>query len=718
MAIRNDGPVAAGTRLNLIQGLRSKPMPVAAVDAVLRQASDFTESIVNTYETCIAAGEVGADGSGVASPEPILGPLPPAALIYGRVQSGKTAAMVLTSALALDNGFRIIIVLTADNVDLVRQTANRFKDLDGPRVLSTLKEDETSEWKAPEWEATEEEFLNDLRRDGLVFVCAKNALHLPAVLTFLLRIDAASYPSLILDDEADAATPDLTLQARAAGRANAPAFGSTIHRNIIANDRPGEEGQSARENLPHSVYVQVTASPFVLFLQRLTSRIRPTLPLLLEPGPGYCGGERFFGAFDPDSVDPPNPPLVLVSARESQAIARRPVPVGLARSVDLAFVAATALASSRAGQWPEDGFKHLSHTSPNVDQHTLVAQHIERHIATLRRELRDEPAAAQARLEIARTELLRTVPDAPGIEALIGSLTSAVRQAQVLRINASAARPPYGPRVNFLVGGNILGRGLTIDDLLITYYLREAQTSQMDTVLQHARMYGYREVLMPYTRVFLPPQLAARFREIHLAEEKLRGILRRERGGEQVPIKIAAGTRATRPGALETGSLRVYGGDIQQVAPRFLLRDGDRARQVRDVLLREGVPLREASIDRRGRQVSVAVLSELVELLQPRADDPGRWDLDAIRGLVRAYDEEFAGSGIVYVRWFDDEPDDARTRARLRGTEVDTIQRLSPRAPALALIYWQNEASPELWFPTLVFPRNSPTYIFGPADGV
>lgn len=183
-------------------------MSEAAVDAVLDQAGTFTQAIVDTYEANIAAGEVGETGTGQATDAEIIGNQP-VVLLYGRVQSGKTAGMVLTVALGLDNGFRVIIVLTADNLELVRQTTNRFRDLDGPRVLSTLKDDETSEWRAPEFDTAEVE--EALGNEGLVLVCAKNALHLPAVLQFLVDINAAQYPALIFDDEADAATPDNTL---------------------------------------------------------------------------------------------------------------------------------------------------------------------------------------------------------------------------------------------------------------------------------------------------------------------------------------------------------------------------------------------------------------------------------------------------------------------------------------------------------------------------
>ena len=84
---------------------------------------------------------MGPGGRATASEAPIIANRPPTAFLYGRVQSGKTAAMILTSALALDNGFRAIVVLTADNVALVQQTTNRFKALDGPRVFSSTKDE-------------------------------------------------------------------------------------------------------------------------------------------------------------------------------------------------------------------------------------------------------------------------------------------------------------------------------------------------------------------------------------------------------------------------------------------------------------------------------------------------------------------------------------------------------------------------------------------------
>src|SRR6185312_7876230 len=106
MPIDRSGPVARGTRENLVQGLRARPMRPEAADAALEQAVRFANQLVDTYSAEVAAGEVGVGGNGIASEEPIIGERPPTVLLYGRVQSGKTAAMILSSALALDNGFR------------------------------------------------------------------------------------------------------------------------------------------------------------------------------------------------------------------------------------------------------------------------------------------------------------------------------------------------------------------------------------------------------------------------------------------------------------------------------------------------------------------------------------------------------------------------------------------------------------------------------------
>ncbi len=108
----------------------------------------------------IAPTKVGVGETGKASlADPVEGGAP-TALLYGLVQSGKTIGMILTTSLCIDNGFRSVVVLTSNNVALVRQTASRFKALDGPRVFSSVKDD------FYEWEGQGEQLVEEWRPTG------------------------------------------------------------------------------------------------------------------------------------------------------------------------------------------------------------------------------------------------------------------------------------------------------------------------------------------------------------------------------------------------------------------------------------------------------------------------------------------------------------------------------------------------------------------------
>ena len=97
--------------------------------------------------------------------------------------------------------------------------------------------------------------------------------------------------------------------------------------------------------------------------------------------------------------------------------------------------------------------------------------------------------AAREEFIWAYKELGRKRNDLPALAELLDEVGRRIPRRKIITINAQGSDQSFGRHFNFMVGGNILGRGLTIDDLLVTYYLRQAQTTQMDTMLQHARMY-------------------------------------------------------------------------------------------------------------------------------------------------------------------------------------------------------------------------------------
>src|SRR5262249_21244073 len=127
-----DGACLTGTLENLREGGRgAKPMSDAALVKVRADALAFLDEALRAYAANVAVGEVGANGSARATDAHPRGGRCPTGLLYGRIQSGKTVAMISFAAAALDNGFRVVVVLTSDFLKLIEQTADRFGALAG-----------------------------------------------------------------------------------------------------------------------------------------------------------------------------------------------------------------------------------------------------------------------------------------------------------------------------------------------------------------------------------------------------------------------------------------------------------------------------------------------------------------------------------------------------------------------------------------------------------
>ena len=119
-----------------------------------------------------------------------------------------------------------------------------------------------------------------------------------------------------------------------------------------------------------------------------------------------------------------------------------------------------------------------------------------------------------------------------------------------------AVKSPY----NLFVGGNKLGRGVTIKNLLVSYYGRHPRRPQADTVLQHARMYGYRRKDIGLLRLFLPRELHIVFRAINKMERGLRELIARDSSEEFRGVYLEGGLSPTRRNILAPGSIGVYSG--------------------------------------------------------------------------------------------------------------------------------------------------------------
>lgn len=161
-------------------------------------------------------------------------------LVYGLVQSGKTGVLSVTGAMGADEGYRTIIILTSDNDPLYEQTLNRVREaFPGMDVLGKADFKDS------------QEFLARIKGGTCAIVTTKNASRLKMLIENFRGGRVRGLSCLIIDDEADQAS----LNTRA-GRDD----GSTS----TINERIAE----LRGFFEKNTYLQVTATPQALFLQR------------------------------------------------------------------------------------------------------------------------------------------------------------------------------------------------------------------------------------------------------------------------------------------------------------------------------------------------------------------------------------------------------------------------------------------------------------------
>ncbi len=470
---------------------------------------DIITKIVENYETTTGDGFVGDGGSGVVGIEGSKEA--PVGLLYGRIQSGKTRAMILSAALALDNHFRIAVILTSNVNRLVTQTHEDF--LDG---LTTVPIYSKSDLKGRKMQLKARQIVQGLEDNsyGVVIIGSKGKTVLEQLTELLKEIGAEKYPAIVFDDEGDQATLDTNVSKRARpGKKDTPQ--STIHGLVHS-----EESSSIRKVLPYAVFMSVTGTPQGIFLQNSDSRSRLSFVHLLEPGDGYVGGTTFFGSASIGA----NPYIQTISEDENIQISEKDIPDGLKDAICFFIVAATAAGLN--DKWRP--YKMLCHTSVKQTDHETVTELVDSYVIEIVDALRKPSDTSSEpilkRLRNAYEELKKTQTELPSFDDITSTAVSALLQKQSLTINANSSNDTlqYSPRYNFLVGGNTVGRGLAIRDLLVTYYTRQPKSSKADTMYQHARMFGYREPTLPYTRVYMPSQLYVRFRAIWESDEEAR----------------------------------------------------------------------------------------------------------------------------------------------------------------------------------------------------
>ncbi len=409
-------------------------------------------------------------------------------LALGKIQSGKTLSYTALIALAVDNRYRIMVVLAGTKNPLLEQIHSRLKDdLAGPTVTP---------FKNPTVQQDSSVIESILHGDGhVLIVVLKSRKRIAEVRNLLSAPEIHGYPALIIDDEGDEAS--LNTQFRRGRR-------SAIYTSILA----------LRDALQVHAYVAYTATPQANLLIDGIDGLSPDFGVLVRPGKGYCGGSVFFGPNRGHYVRE-------LSAGENERDNSTPIPDGLKLAIATFLVGGTIRHQRDPNAWNS----MLIHNSNLKADHDQLQVDVRRLIGLWREKLA-LPAVDPGRTELLRTfrqaydDLCTTVSDPPSWDDVSARLHDDIWQVEVWMVNSMPqGRDPIGTplrvRNNVMIGGNMLGRGLTIPDLSITYITRRAQQeTNADTMEQRARWFGYKQAYLDLCRIFLTPQLRADYTEL------------------------------------------------------------------------------------------------------------------------------------------------------------------------------------------------------------
>lgn len=381
-------------------------------------------------------------------------------VIYGDPQSGKTEMMICLTARLLDEGKQVIVHLMNDSVDLLSQNLGRFR-------LAGLA-------PAPR-NATELSISPLLPGHRAVLFCKKNARDL----TRLIEDLAASAPVVVIDDEADYATPNAKINQNERTRINS-----------LVSQLLGDNG----------TYIGVTATPARLNLNNTFDNKTETW-VHFPPHDLYTGQDTFF---------PQTPPLPYRLTQLQGAPSPADAQTALARFlVTVAHLNVTAMSTAAK----EQNYSLLVHTSGKKADHLADRRVIEAAIQAL---VAGEGPDFRALLNLIFTQARQLYPPSDA-EALARYVVANASRNTIVVLNSTRDRAAAGdnptiPTCPFtvIIGGNIVSRGVTFPNLLAMYFTRDVRTKlQQDTYIQRARMFGARGKYLQHFELTIPQSLYA-----------------------------------------------------------------------------------------------------------------------------------------------------------------------------------------------------------------
>lgn len=475
-------------------------------------------------------------------------------LAIGHVQSGKTGNMAGVIAKSADTPYKFFVVLSGLTDTLRNQTQIR---LDGD-LIESGQQDRWYRWTQADMTKDgrlEKGDFRDTAAGGFLLDGARNHLAVMKKNANILRrfrnkLKATpksileSTPFLIIDDECDQASVNSAQLQSAISATN------KLIREIV-------------ELLPRVTYVGYTATPFanVLINPNDTEDLYPRDFIYpLNRPRAYFGAAELFGrealegedagvetGYDMIRIVPEEEAQFLRPSSRKAADFRFEVTKSLADAIN--YFVMTVAAREVRGQDDEHSTM-LVHTSMLNSVHRSTRIAVEPYLADLRAKLSSNDANTINKLKKLWDDECSRVGAADfgltkiNFDQIVGRLSSVVGSISVKVENwSSTDRIDYSEpaRRYLVVGGNVLARGLTLNGLIVSYFMRTS--SQYDTLMQMGRWFGYRKGFADLPRIWMEDDVREAFFNLATVEEEIRRDVLRYEEENITPMQFAVRIR-------------------------------------------------------------------------------------------------------------------------------------------------------------------------------
>ena len=573
-------------------------------DATVTRLGDMTDAVLGRLEDPLREGAWDRRG-----------------LVAGHVQSGKTANYTGLVCKAADAGYKLIVVLAGIHSSLRSQTqirldegflgydSRRNKD-GGPRTPIGVGRIDPS---CPPVDSITSSLDNgDFSRtvarpfnmhpggNPLLFVVKKNASVLRNLLNWVRGVAphkddqgrpvVVNLPLLMIDDEADYASVDTKVMPL-----DEDGNPDTDHDPTAINGLI----RSLLHTFRQSAYVGYTATPFAnIFIHEKAETkdegpdLFPRSFIINLPAPSnYVGPVRVFGLDpDPDAGIQGLSGLPIIRSEKltgdysawmpdghKKDHAPGPIPTSLREAIR-SFVLVCTARLARGQTTAHNSM--LVHVTRFTAVQQRVAELVKDEVKSLEQRLKRGDGNAPDKLVEQLRELWEK--DFEPTTSAIGDpdlavipwsqvephLFAAVTRIKVRTVNGSAGdildyvdNQAEGLSV-IAVGGDKLSRGLTLEGLSVSYYLRASK--MYDTLMQMGRWFGYRPGYLALCRLYTTEELIRWYRHITSAGEELRGLFDHMASIGSTPRDFGFRVKSHPDGLMITGAAKMrHGTELQ-----------------------------------------------------------------------------------------------------------------------------------------------------------